>query len=111
MLHDILFAQLSLIWLQCTLALFVNEYARPFKTNYQRVMELFNETILYLMLLNIMCFSDFVPSIQMKVYLGYVACGLVTFHFAFNLALMVYFSLRDTKKTIKLKVARRKYLK
>ena len=54
------------------------------------------------------CFTDFVPEIETKVLIGWVACGLVASHFIVNLSIMLYASCKGAKKTCLMKRMRKK---
>ena len=110
-LYDVLIGQIFLIWGQSTIALFIIEFTRPFKTQAERRMEIFNEVILMLVLYTMMCFTDFVPEIETKMLIGWVACTLVALHFSINLTIMVLSSVRKTIRTCRMKMLLKKYSK
>jgi len=71
-------------------------------------MEIFNEIIFTLVFYTMICFTDFVPEIETKVLIGWVACGLVASHFIVNLSIMLYASCKGAKKTCLMKRMRKK---
>ena len=73
----------------------------------KRRTEYFNECILMLTVYTIICFTPFVPEVETKFYIGYMAISLVVLHLVVNLLIIF----RSTVLLIKLKCklrARRK---
>ena len=101
--HENLFAQVYLVWAQSIITVFIIDLAGPYKTRAERIMERFNEIILMLVLYTMFCFTSWVPSIEVKLPVGYVACALVFLHFVTNLFLMSRTSCYNAKSKSKLK--------
>ena len=72
------------------------EYTKPFKTESQRKMEIFNEVILMIVMYTIICFTPWVESIETKVKIGYVTMFFVSLHFIVNLTIIIQTSIRAT---------------
>ena len=64
-------------------------------------MEMFNECMLLLIMYTMMCFTDFIPDVQMQYKVGYISCGLIVGHLLVNLGLMLYSSLKRLYLKIK----------
>ena len=67
---------------------------KPFNLPHNNLMEIANETLIILILYTMMCFSDWVPDIQTRTYVGYASCAMVVSHLLANLALMILNSIR-----------------
>ena len=74
-------------------------------------MEIFNEIILVLTLYTIMCFSDWLGDVELKMKIGYVACVLVSVHFVLNIIIMTTTTIQVSKRKCRLSSQRRKYKK
>ena len=109
--YEYLIAQIYLVWAQCIIALLIIEFARPFNTQSERRMEIFNEINLMLVLYTMMCFTPLVPSIETRLLIGWVACGLVASHLFINLSIMLRSSIIGAKHDCRMKSLRKQYLK
>ena len=47
-------------------------YMRPFETEYENKVEMFNELMNLMVLYLLICFTDFVPDLSMRFLIGYV---------------------------------------
>lgn len=70
------------------MAVTILELTKPYRLPSQHKMEIFNETVLMIVFYTIICFSDFILSMETRQQVGYVTCGLVTLHFLVNLVLI-----------------------
>ena len=76
--------------------------------NYQYKMEVFNELILMWTLAIMMCFTPWLPDVEIRMIIGFIACGIIVFHFIVNLSLMFAANCRNIRKSMRLKRARKK---
>ena len=74
-------------------------------------MEMFNEVILMQTLYMIICFSAFIPDVQMRFYLGYVAIIIVGIHLAVSLFMIFGSTFLETKMKCKRRIMRRNFKK
>ena len=70
-------------------------------------MEIFNEVILMFVFYTFLCFTPWLAEIEMKQSVGYATCGLVAFHFLFNLFIMLSGSIKGSIRNCRLKKARK----
>ena len=108
---DTFIGQVFLIWIQCIIALFIMEFARPFKTKAERRIEIFNEVILMSVLYTMMLFTDFVPEVETKVLIGWLSCFLVALHFIVNLAIMLITSCKGAYMACRMNYLKKNYFK
>jgi len=52
-------------------------------------MEYFNELLIVSTLYCMICFTDFVPIVEMQVNIGWVCCLIVSLHLAFNMFIIM----------------------
>jgi len=71
-------------------------------------MEIFNEVILMLLLYTVICFTPWIPEVEIKVNIGYLSCLLVTLHLVLNLALMLGGSIKGAFRACKLMCAKKR---
>ena len=90
---DNLFTQIIGITAQSIIAISILTYVKPYRIGILKV-EIFNEVILVLLMYTIMCLSKFVPSIELKFQIGYVAIGLVGLHLLYHMSLMTVTTIR-----------------
>ena len=64
-------------------------YFNVYESVEKQRMELFNETMVTLIMYSIMCFTDFVPNPQKRNELGCVTIALICLHFTVNMAIMM----------------------
>ena len=58
-------------------------------------MEFFNEIVLMLVMYHMLCFSPFVPAIEIRYYIGYSCCLIVSLHLAVSLYFITAEKVRD----------------
>ena len=92
--RNTLIAQLILIFFQSFVAFFILQLSDPFKSESQRKMEIFNESILLIVAYTIICFSAWIPNIETKFKIGYVSVGFVTIHLIVNFSLITYSTIK-----------------
>ena len=110
-LKHFLAAQIYLIFFQSALSVIILSYIRAYQKGSRHRMEIFNEIILVLTLYTIMCFSDWLSDVELKMKIGYVACALVSFHFILNIAIMTTTTIQVSKRKCRFKSLQRKYKK
>ena len=88
-----LFIQFLAITAQSMIAVIIFLYIYPYRIGILRN-EIFNEVILVLLMYTIMCLSNFVPDIELKFQIGYVAIGLVGLHLLYHMTLMTITTIR-----------------
>ena len=64
-------------------------YCNVYESVHQRRMEMFNETMVTLIMYSIICFTDFVPDANNRYGIGYVSIGLIGIHFTVNIAILL----------------------
>ena len=69
----------------------------PFSVSSKRRYEMFSETILMLTMYHFICFTPFVPDLEVRFKLGYLVCGVVCLHLAVSMLLLLKESYRDAK--------------
>ena len=57
-------------------------------------MEFFNEIILMFVMYTMICFTQWIQSLEMKLKIGYFSCSLVVFHFLISYAVIFHDSLK-----------------
>jgi len=91
--------QIALMTLNVVAQVIIIGRVQPFLTRSEVRYELFSETILMLVMYHMICFTPFVPDLEVRFQLGYLVCGVVGLHFAFTL-----FSLtRETIRKLRLR--------
>ena len=108
-LANVLVGQIILIWVQSMISVAILSYIRAFQNKQRHRMEIFNEIILVLTLYTIMCFSDWLGDVELKMKIGYMACAFVGFHFLLNLVLIIKTTVVVTKRRIYMKYLRKRY--
>ena len=87
------------------------EYIRPLKSNAAHKNEIFNEIVMILLLYTFISFTDWVPNLEAKFKLGYVACGLIVLHLMINIFIMLAGSIKGAYKACRLSRHRSKHNK
>jgi len=72
---------------------------RPFTLPRQNYDELFNECTIMSVMYHFICFTPFMPDLEVRFYLGYSVCAVVSFHLVYSLFCILKASLRDSKMT------------
>ena len=60
-------------------------------------LEMFNESILMMIMYTFLCFTDFVPNLETQFTVGYVSCGIVMLHLLVCLGIMSVGSFRNIR--------------
>ena len=77
-------------------------YVKPFAGGVKaNTLEMFNECVLLLIMYTMICFTDLVPTIEIRFGVGYVSCALVLIHLLVNLMIMLSESVKKTFMCIK----------
>ena len=84
-MRDVLFMQICLQTFSIIAAVIVIGYAEG-KDKNSRVVDILNEVTIMFVLYCTMCFSPFVPEIEIKFLIGYISCLTVGAHLFINLA-------------------------
>ena len=108
---ELLIVQIYLISSQTIVAVYILYYIKPFASNAEMRLEVFNEIILMLLLYMIICFSCWGPEIDVQYQLGYLAIALVIFHLFFHISIMFIASLRMQIRNCKIKRILQRYAK
>ena len=87
------------------------EYVRPLKSSGALKNEIFNEIVMILLLYTFISFTDWVPNMETKFKLGYVACGLITLHLMINIFIMLTSSVKGCVNKCRLSSHRKKHNK
>jgi len=66
----------------------------PSKTKY----ELFSEVVVMLVMYHLICFTPFVPDVDMRFRLGYSVCAIVIVHLAVSMGILLRITYLDLKK-------------
>ena len=74
-----------LMALQIVASVIIVGNVRPFNSNYRSKKELFNETVLMFVMYTMICFSPFVPDVNVRFYIGYITIFVVSLHLAINI--------------------------
>lgn len=82
-------------------------YIKPFAGGVMaNALEMFNECVLLLIMYTIICFTDFVPTIEIRFRIGYLSCALIMIHLLVNLTILATVSVKkmflSTKRFIML---------
>ena len=71
---------------------------KPFKGGVPaNKLEMFNESMLMMIMYTFLCFTDFVPNLETQFTVGYVSCGLVMIHLLVCLGIMSVGSFRKIR--------------
>ena len=108
---ETLIVQIYLVVTQSLIALIILEYVRPLKSNAAHKNEIFNEIVMLLLLYTFISFTDWVPNLETKFKLGYVACGLIVLHLMINIFIMLTSSIKGAYKACRLRRHRNKHNK
>jgi len=76
--------QLSLIVFQLIVAVIIYGNVGPLKVRRANHVEVFNEVCIMFVVYNMLCFTPFVPDIEVRHRLGYVVCVIVSINILFN---------------------------
>ena len=101
--------QISLMAFQVIVAVIVYGNVEPFKDRHVNKFEIFNEVTVMFVMYNIMCFTPFVPDVEVRYKLGFVVCALITFNILVNLSRMVKPALRSIWYDYKIRKAKKEY--
>jgi len=83
---------------------------RPFKETVRHNFEFFNEVIIMLVMYHIICFTPFVPDLEVRFRLGYLVCLVVAVHLLVNLFFMAKDSIRNLRMSYKSWRARKEFV-
>jgi len=89
--------QIALMTLTIIVQVIILGRVQPYSVSNKRRYEMFSETILMLVLYHFICFTPFVPDLEVRFKLGYSVCGLVCLHLAVSLFLLLKESYRNAK--------------
>ena len=83
--RNFLWMQIFLKAMSIVAAVIIIGEADYFETPFKRRIEFANETLVMLMLYNMICFSPFVPEIETRFKIGYFCCLVEALALAFNI--------------------------
>ena len=83
----------------------------PFRGQFKKKIEMFNEVILMLVMYTIICFSPLVTSPEIKFSIGYISMVFVSTHLVVNFTIIGKSTFRLAKIKIFIKMAKRKHVK
>lgn len=81
---------LSVAWQIILIGMF-----EPYTSKYEHNMELFNESMILVILYIYMCFSDFIENPETKFTMGFVCCIVVSLHFIGNILIIIMVNIRE----------------
>ena len=83
----------------------------PFKLRSKINTELFNEVILMFVMYTIICFSPFVPDLEVKHGIGYICMAIISIHLLVNLVSIGRFTYDRIRRDCMIKKRRQEYKK
>ena len=84
---------------------------KPYGERMKRWKEMFNETILMFVMYTIICFSPFVPSVEVRFCIGYITIFVVCLHLAVNFYGIISSTFWNIKLKLLLRSAKKKHEK
>ena len=70
-------------------------YYLPFESKLLCYIEIFNEMILYSVIIIMMLFSDYIEDASLKYYIGWIFCSLLVFQIIVNLSVIIYKTIKQ----------------
>ena len=104
---DKIFFQIFLTWLQLIIALVILGNRGLFLDKSRLNMEYFNEVIMMWVLMTMFYFTPWVDDVILKIYVGFVSCGLIILHFTISLVIIFVKNFKELRK----KCRRRRFRK
>ena len=101
--------QLSLIVLQLIVSVIIYGNVEPLKGRRANQIELFNEVSIMFVIYNMVCFTPFVPDIEVRHNLGFFVCALVTINILVNFSGIIIVPFRSLQFMRKSRKARKEY--
>ena len=109
--NKVLIWQVMLMAAQIVGSVIIIGNVMPYQYAHRRKTEYFNEIILMLTLYTFICFSPFVPDVEMRFAIGYFAIATVSLHLVVNFTLIGRETYLKIKMMLFLFLAKRKHLK
>lgn len=69
----------------------------PFALKSKIHFEMFSECIVMMVMYHIICFTPFVPDLEVRFRLGYLVCALISSHLVVSLGILLKANLRDIR--------------
>lgn len=85
---------IAILYLNMAMFLYQGHF-RPLETRFMNRIEFFNETIIAVIYVHTLCFTDFVPTQDKHLLLGWYMCGLMFFMMVVNLVIVFYFGFKS----------------
>jgi len=101
--------QLSLIVFQLIVSVIIYGNVEPLKERRANQLELFNEVSIMFVIYNMMCFTPFVPDIEVRHNLGFFVCAIVAINILVNFSVIGIVPFRSLKFKCKSRKARKEY--
>ena len=101
--------QLSLIVFQLIVSVIIYGNVEPLKERRANQLELFNEVSIMFVIYNMMCFTPFVPDIEVRHNLGFFVCAIVAINILVNFCAIGIVPFRSLKFKCKSRKARKEY--
>ena len=109
--NKVLIWQIFLMASQIVASTIIIGNVAPFKLHSKNKTELFNEVILMFVMYTIICFSPFVPDLEVKHGIGYLCMAIISVHLLVNLVNMGRFSYSKIKRECIIQKRRKEYKK
>ncbi len=97
--QDYIIVQIMTVCFSFVTELIILGFIRPFKDPFNNKMEYFNELVILLTMYCLMCFTDWIPNIDMQTNIGWVICGVVSSHLLLNM----FFMMKGNVKKVKMR--------
>jgi len=89
--------QVALMTLTIIVQVIILGRIEPFKGKSKYYYEMFSEVILMLIMYHLICFTPFVPDVEVRFKLGYSVCGLICLHLTVSISLLLKESYIDLR--------------
>jgi len=90
--------QISLMTMTIIAQVIILGRLQPFMLPSKTMYELFSEVVVMLVMYHLICFTPFVPDVDMRFRLGYSVCAIVSAHLAVSMAILLRVTYYDLKK-------------
>ena len=107
--NKVLIWQVMLMAAQIVASVIIIGNVIPYQYSHRRKTEYFNEIILMAVLYTFICFSPFVPDVEVRFSIGYISIATVSLHLLVNFAIIGRVTYRKIKMMLFLYLARRKH--
>ena len=87
-MQKVLIWQIMVMSSQIVASVIIIGNVRPYKLSQTRKVETLNEVLLMFVMYTILCFSPFVPDVQVRFSIGYICVGAILSHLAVNFVII-----------------------